>query len=549
MATAEHEKVMFAREVFNLFVKAYTNLKLYPHHHQHCTSTVEEFTGRLRSFVKLHNVLRITVTQDALQVGEDAVYENPDAKENLAFRMYVDGLREINISNGVTADEAEKLCMVFYTAIVDQEADCTLLLWESDFQNIDYAAINSLTEAWESPDYFSSEHLQLLKDMNNNVEAIVQSLTANKDRGAYQFELTDGGQELESILEMDESEDDEDREDDDIFQVDEDALSVLQREVQVWGPDRLLRVVVDQALDGFALERDIIDLDTVTWLLQEAVSLSMRSRDMELLGALLARYEMELSVLSDEDDVAAFISVFKWLGREENIDRLVGMAKSGKGVGGPRAFCRILKAMQKPGMVCAVGTFLESDNAELKDALANFLKDNVKSHPMAMMPMFEPDQSAEIVKTGMFVINQGVKGKKLAALLNRCMEHPDPEITKYATHLWRTNTRQGRAVVLMDALMAAKRADRVKALQALVRLNHKPAIDALKTAIASTEFPRRDMQERAAYIEALRLLGGTAVVAYLEDLTRRKTMIFNRKSVKQIRAFAQKALNDLKTGG
>jgi len=80
------------------------------------------------------------------------------------------------------------------------------------------------------------------------------------------------------------------------------------------------------------------------------------------------------------------------------------------------------------------------------------------------MPMVAPEQPTAVVKAGMFILNKGVKGKKLTKLLNKCREHADPEIQKYATHLWRTNTKEGRAVVLMDALSAGKRSDRVKAL-------------------------------------------------------------------------------------
>lgn len=537
---------MFAREVFNLFVKAYTNLKLYPHDHMHCVSAVEEFSGRLRSFVSRHEVLRITVNQDTLGIGDEAVYENEERKENLAFRLYVDGLREVSITNGVTEKESEGLCMVFYQAIVDPDADSTLLLWESDFQNIDYAAINSLTEAWESPDYFSNENLQLLKDMNQNVEQIVESLTANAGRGTYSFELTDGGQELDSLHDF--GDDDDDREDDDIFSVDEDALGDFQREVMTWGPDRMLVTVVDHALDGFFLESEILDRDAIQWLLQEAVQLSMRSRDMELLGTLLARYDAEMEGIDSEEDLAAFKNVFVWLGREENIDRLVGMAKTGRGVGGPKAFCKILGAMGKAGVKCGVSTYMESESQELTEALMLYLQENIKVHPLALMPMLEADQPIDTIKAGMFVINKGeLKGKKLTKLLNKCREHPDPEITKYATHLWRTTTKQGRAQTLIDALAAEKRSERVKSLQALVRMAYAPAAEKLKEVINTPEFPRRDVHERAAYIEALRLLAGTAAVGFLETQSRRKTLIFNRKSVNEIRQFAQKALNDLKT--
>ena len=107
MAGGDHEKVMFAREVFNLFFKAFTNLKLYPHDHVHCRSALDEFSKRLRSYVKLHDVLRISVTQDTLNVGDETVYEEEDSKQNLAFRLYVDGLREISVTPTATTAQSQ----------------------------------------------------------------------------------------------------------------------------------------------------------------------------------------------------------------------------------------------------------------------------------------------------------------------------------------------------------------------------------------------------------------------------------------------------------
>jgi hypothetical protein len=551
MADANHEKVMFAREVFNLFAKAFTQLKLYPHDHTYCVSAIEDFSSRVRSYVNLHNVLRITVTQDTLAIGDAAVYTAEDRKENLAFRLYVDGLREISISLGVTPEESERLCLVFYQAIVDPDSDSTLLMWEGDFSSIDYAAINSLTEAWESPDYFDNEQLDLLKKMNRDVDAIVNQLTQNDSRGTYSFELSDTGSELDSIQDFGDD-DMEDREEEDIFAVDDDALSEFLRECALWGPDRMLKEVVEHALDGFAVDREIITRELMTWLLQEAAQMSLRSRDMDLLGSLLTRYETELSVLNNEDDVTLVKQVFAWLGRDENIDRLVAMALSGRAVGGPSAFAKILTAMGGPGVACGVLTYLQADSEEMRDALVTCLQGSVHKNPLALLPMLDPEQPPDVVKAGMFVINKAegaIKSKKLSALLSKCREHSDPEITKYATHLWRNNTREGKAAQLMDALMAEKRVERVRALQQLVRVAWHPAADRIKEVIADESFPRRDVHERGAFIEALRLLGGTTAAPFLEQQTKRKTLVFNRKAIGEIRQFAQRALNDLKAGG
>ncbi len=546
MTETEQERVWFAREVFSLFLKAFTNLKLYPHDHQYCVDAVAEFSKRLRAYTKLHDVLRIKVNQDTLEVAEQEVYSSESQKENLAFRLYVDGLRELSVARGVTHEEAVGLAHVFYKTVADPDADSTLLLWEADFKNIDYVAINNLTDAWESPDFFSAGQLDLLKEMNRDVDGIVESLSnADRERGAYSFELTDGASELESIEDLEDDSAEREESDGDIFDVHADALRQLQAEVASWSPDRLLETTVSQALDGLALAPDVLPREDIAWLLTESVDLALRSKDMELLGKLLGRFDGELQLVEDEDE-QIFREVFRWLGREENLERLVKLSKGGA-LGGPKAFCRILALMDEAGLLAAVASFLETEDNELKEELQRFLLQHAGSKPQVLDALLSADRDAATVRAGLFVVSKVVRGDELNRQLKLARAHPDPEVKQYADHMWRTATGEGRVQVHMDALGAASRDDRVKALQALVKGRHREAVPRIKQVIESSEFVQRDVHERQAFIEALRYLGGTTAVAFLEQQASRKTLLFNRQAVKEIRSLAQKALDDLRS--
>jgi len=545
VADPNQERVWFAREVMGLFVKAFTQLKLYPHDHAYVVEALEKFGTRLRAFVKLHSVLRFKVSQDNLTVEDQPVYESENPNENLAFRLYVDGLREIAIAQGVTQEEAAKLAHVFYQAIVDQDSDSTLLMWEADFRNIDHVAINSLTDAWESPDYFNQDQLDLLKQMNRDVDSIVESLTANAGRGTYSFELTDGGSELERADDLDD--DTGEREDgDDIFDVDSGAIADFANSAKIWGPDRLLRVLNVECLDGLALMPDVMPMGLVQWLTTESVSMSLRSRDMDLLSDLLGQYANELDATEERDPTyQVFKGPFNFLGREENIERLIRMAQGG-GLGGPKAFTRILHQMGEPGMLTAASTYRVSETQELRDALTDYMKDHVKLNPQALQLLCREDVDAETVRTALFVANNRISPRDLGELLEVARRHPDAEIQKYAEHLWRTNTDQGRVKIAIDALTSDVRADRVKSLKILVRGKHVEAVENLKAVISGAEFLHKDAHERKAFFDALRFLGGMRAVGFLEEQTKRGALIFNRRAAKETRQFASQALKDLK---
>jgi hypothetical protein len=548
MASTEQERIWFAREVFQLFVKCFTNLKLYPHDHVHCRESLEAWSTRLRSFVHLHDVLRIGITQDTLIVLDQPVYEEANRNENLAFRLYVDGLREVSIGRGVTREEAEKLAFIFYQAVVDPTLDTTLLLWEGEFLNIQYAAINTLSEAWEQPDYMSNDALNLLDDMNRDVDQIVGLVKSGQQEG-LSFELTDGASEMQEIEGLDDglAEGQERSEDEDIYRIRQEALQSFKKEIDAWGPDRMLKGLVEACLDGLALVPDRIGRENAVWLMREAVETALRGKDLDLLSALLTRYEGELALLEEPEEEAPFREVFAWMGQPENLARLTEMAK-GQGLGGPQAFCRILGLLGAPGVDAAVDAYLDADSKELKDALLAFVKSNINVNPMALEVLVSPNQPAEVVSSGLFLLSKqrNMDRHALETLLNRAREHEDTKISEYATHLWRTMTDGGRIEGMMGALKAESRRDRLRAIQILVQAGHTPAVEAMRAVVESKDFLGRDQQERQAYLEAIRVLGGQGSIGFLQRQTQRATGVFNRKAVKEIRALAEQQLNQLR---
>lgn len=543
----EQERVWFAREVMGLFVKCFTNLKLYPHTHSHVKSALDAWSSRIRSYLSLHDVLRISVTQDNLMVEDTPVYEEQSRNENLAFRLYVDGLREISITKGLTTQEAERLALVFYQAIVDPKVDSTSLLWEGEFKNIDYVAINSLSEQWEQPDYLSQDAIKLLKDMNKDVDAIVANLSAPGARNTYTFEVTDGAAEFDKAKELDAGEG-EREEGDDIFDVSEQSLLELQRDVQSWGPDRLLRTVVEAGLDGLALAPDLVGREHIGWLLRESIDTALRGKDMELLGGILGRLEGELHLAEDEDE-ELLQGVFHYMGEEQNVGRLTELAQ-GQALGGPKAYCRTLGLIGDSGLTAAVATFMLTKNKELQEALQAFITDNLQRNPRVLAPMLDPAVPPDVARAGLFIGSKRLKGKDLEELLDQGRKHEDAKIREYATHQWRTQTEEGRLQTFTQALETSEsKQDRLRAVNQVTSAGYRPALEVLKKVVESPAFLTRDAEEKLGYIDGVRRLGGKAAIAFLQQQAGRSALVFNRKATAEIRDAALKALEAIKQGG
>ncbi|MBL4848816.1 MAG: hypothetical protein JKY65_25115 [Planctomycetes bacterium] len=522
------------------FVKCFTNLKLYPLEHSHCRDSLGHFSTQLQRFLRRHEVLRLTVSHSALLTEGEIVYEAEQRSDNLAFRLYVDGLREITIRAGTTAKEAERLAIVFYKAIIDPSLDCTNLLWEADLEHIDYQALNALAEAWEQQDFLSGESLELLESMNEDVDKTAALL----NEGGLSFELTDGAAEAKQSTDLSGGTI-EQEEGSQYLGADEVALQAFRDDVLAWGPDRMLTQTIATALDGLAQEPKIVKPDSVAWLLKESVEIAIRSNDMESLGELLGRYHGELQLADEEEEEEVFEFVFAFLRQEETAARVVEMALNGA-LGGPAAFFRISTYFGDDEPRLVAGTLVAfRDTKDWRDALFERLGASVAKQPKSLEFLLETDHE-EIALQCLDLARKHLTGDALERVINIAREHPQAAAQKEAHELWLAHTPKGRLSRATTLLKSAKRDERLIALKGLIELDHKAACPQLKEIITDSEFLARDPEERRAFLIALRRLGGTASVAFLQQQTKRTTRIFNRAAAKELRAMAEEELAELK---
>jgi hypothetical protein len=164
--------------------------------------------------------------------------------------------------------------------------------------------------------------------------------------------------------------------------------------------------------------------------------------------------------------------------------------------------------------------------------------------------MLDPGMPPEITKAALFIGSKKLKGKELEDLLNAARKHNDPKIKEYATHQWRTQTDEGRLTTFTGALETSEsKPDRLRAVAQVTAANHRPALEVLKKVVESQAFLSRDADEKAAYIDAVRKLGGKASIAFLQQQANRSTLVFNRKAMAEIRDAALKALEAIKLAG
>lgn len=142
----DKEEIKSAKEVVQYLSKTSKTLKIYlPNNPIH-----QKFIGELLERFKLHlatfGPLRLRVRQFELLCSGQPVYENINRMESIAFKLFIDGLRELSFHPGLDKEE-----LITFLEVLGREGegsgvddDIVTLLWEKHFSHIRYIIVSDL---------------------------------------------------------------------------------------------------------------------------------------------------------------------------------------------------------------------------------------------------------------------------------------------------------------------------------------------------------------------------------------------------------------------
>ncbi|MDL2260553.1 hypothetical protein LJB99_06785, partial [Deltaproteobacteria bacterium OttesenSCG-928-K17] len=133
------------------FDAAAKNLVLYPETNEMRQQSISILKNWLDPFLD-EQTLRLHVAKGQLLFEDEVVFQDKSAENGIVSPLFRDGIHTLEIYQGVTLKELEKLLTLINTFRVideDQEDDMVTAMWEADFKFIKY---NTADEFWEADD-------------------------------------------------------------------------------------------------------------------------------------------------------------------------------------------------------------------------------------------------------------------------------------------------------------------------------------------------------------------------------------------------------------
>jgi len=203
------EDIKEAKDVVQTLLKAKKTLRMYPQNNPVYQKTLEDANERFRDFFAYKNTLTLKIKQNSILYEDEQVFYSPEKEDNLALFFFKDGLRELTFNKGLSQEELEEflrlIALDFDRDAVDD--DVVTLMWEKDFQNIQYVVDEAYLVDADAENYeqVAEEKIkEQVTDVNDLMRAYSDGFTEEDVKSLSIVPLTDSDlQALVKELEKD----------------------------------------------------------------------------------------------------------------------------------------------------------------------------------------------------------------------------------------------------------------------------------------------------------------------------------------------------------
>jgi len=487
----EKEEAASAGLVIQALAKADRGFAIYLPNNPLHEKFFADFCARAEEHLEEFGALRLGFTHESILCGGETIYTNPELRENLAFRMYADGIRALKLEGGVEQSELRTLVEILGSpAVEDDEDDIVTRLWSSELPHVTYVLAEVPSESGAAPlgaglttsravhegalRQYAAELAtappsplrqppsHLIFDLSEEEIATLQGLLAREER---RTPLED----MASILE---------------------AVIAAEREVAVL--EEFLEIVA-------RLCGDLM----VTGRVEQAVEL------LSMLSRVSARPGLppdHAAKIADARSRVVTADVLAGLSRQlatgdgierEHLKALV----AGLGNAAIEPFCRILG---------------DVSGKETRKVLIDALVDVGRGSPELFLP-FLVDSRWYLVRNTIYILRR-IAGPEAARAALRCAGHQDPRVRKEVALFFDETGDPAGESVMIGFLGDEVQSLRVAAVRSLARRGSRAAAERLLALTASAGFAERERLERETIWEALGALAPDQVLPTLRDL-------------------------------
>ncbi|MEW6417304.1 MAG: HEAT repeat domain-containing protein [Nitrospirota bacterium] len=490
------------KDILQNLIKAKKTLRMYPQNNPIYVKTLEDSYARFKSFFDYKEDLILKIKQNSISYDSEQIYYNPEKEDNMALLFFKDGLRELTFKKGLTQEELEEflkiIAMDFDREAVDD--DIVTLLWEKDFQNIQYIVDETFLVDVDEEDYetkVENEIKEKITDVDDLMRAYADGFKEEDVKGISIVPLTDKDlQMLVKELEKDSSD----------------------------KTDKLINIlfeIVYQSEGKAELEDTFISL-------KDAIKFSMQHGDIYMVLNVLKRAKEMLEDPLLTEDVKEYIRMlFSYLGTEEIISLFAEILDSGIEID-EKAFEEFGKFLDKNAIAPLVKFLGEMKTIHARKRVIEALIFLGRKDIHAVARGLD-DHRWYVVRNIIYILRK-IGDKRAIEYLLRTVRHGDTRVRKEVIRA--LGELGGREVVqtLRECLDDQDAQVRIASARAFSNIGSEPAKKIILEKISDKMFKDRDFEEKKEFYEVLSRWKDAEVFDFLIRTLNKKSFFSRAKN-------------------
>lgn len=524
----DQEEVQSAKEVVQFLTKTAKTLKIYlpnnPIHQKFINSLFEKLSTHIESF----GPLRLRVKQFEILCSGQQIYENLNRLESIAFRLFIDGLRELSFYPGL-----EKKELITFLKIIGQEEDdeaegeagadddIVTRLWEKHLTHIQYIVVDDLKGDMDA--------VETCREMRPEPPKPQQLQALHQQEVVSPAHLVPKGVDVPALH---------------IFKLSEEEVSAIKRELRWEEEIDIVNELEGMLFDILRIETDVARFSEVLGIIDNILEELMFKADFIHARKILEFY---WEMLDPEKSLSAELVdlLKKALIQGGNPERIASMDDVLNRVSSEALdqFLPLMVLFQKEVIPSVIELLAEVKAMKPRRVLCDILVELAQMDVNAIIACLH-DRRWFVVRNLIYVL--GKTGDAcVIEHLPQFVHHEELKVRKEVLHVLDAMKNPKADVLLIDFIDDSELSNRVYAIKSLVKRKVLDTLPLLVALVSTKEFEMKALYEKKEIFSALAKLGGDSLVPEFEKHLKTRWSLFKNIHVDERGLCAAMALQRL----
>ena len=515
-APYDKEEIKSAKELIQHLSKTTKTLKIYLPNNPIHQKFINELLEKLQLHLSDFGPLRLRVRQFELHCSGQPVYENINRMESIAFKLFIDGLREISFHPGINKEE-----LIIFLEVLGREGegtgvddDIVTLLWEKHFSHIQYIVVSDLqgdsrrvdecAEMRATPP--TSEQLQ---------EVYVQTVGASPS--GERVLAAPKGIEIPDL---------------NIFKLTEEEIRKIKAEVRGEEELDVVNELEGILFDILRIERDPALFSEILGIIDNILENLMVKGDFYHSRKIL-EFFWEMSDPSKNLPPVLLAQIQNALiqaGGAKRILALQPVLNTELPVQLEDLFS-FMVLFQKNAIPSIIELLASVEKMKARRVLCDALVELGKMDIDALIAKLEDDRWF-LVRNLIYILGK-IGDVRVIESFSRFIQHKELKVRKEVLHALDTMEDPRACQLLVHFIPDPDPSNRIFAIKSLSRKRVKEGLNALLDVLASKEFALKELYEKKEIFDAIAKIGGDDVVPEMRRFLKKRWSLFKNVELEE----------------